>query len=158
MRFAVFHLLLAAFLVWRAVLPLEARRGVKALLSLLIFAAASFSFWTAVCFGGLLSPELPRSVLIAGNALEAFVVFLALIALLREAVIFITVMLGRMGERAHRAVQKDRRALLGMAAGSARPTCATAKFRFRICLKPSRDSPSCSFPTFMRQRFSPNPS
>ena len=119
MRFAVFHLLLAAFLVWRAVLPLEARRGVKALLSLLILAAASFSFWTAVCFGGLLSPELPRSVLIAGNALEAFVVFLALIALLREAVIFITVMLGRMGERAHRAVQKDRRALLGMAAASA---------------------------------------
>ena len=51
MRFAVFHLLLAAFLVWRAVLPLDARRGVKALLSLLIFAAASFSFWTAVCFG-----------------------------------------------------------------------------------------------------------
>ena len=124
MRFAVFHLLLAAFLVWRAVLPLEARRGVKALLSLLILAAASFSFWTAVCFGGLLSPELPRSVLIAGNALEAFVVFLALIALLREAVIFITVMLGRMGERAHRAVQKDRRALLGMAAASAALACS----------------------------------
>ena len=76
MRFAVFHLIMALWVLWRFVLPLDLPRRFKAALALLVVAAASFSTVTVFFFGGLISPEAPRWFLIAGNSGEAVLLFL----------------------------------------------------------------------------------
>ncbi len=119
MRFAIFHIIIALVVVWRFVLPLRLKPLPKALFSLVVLAMGSFAFVTTTFFGGLLSPELPRPVLLVGNTAEAFVLFLACLTVLREVVIFLTVLAGRSGRLAHRLVQRDRRAAFGMAAAAA---------------------------------------
>mgnify|MGYP007011157224 CR=1 FL=1 len=76
MRFAVFHLIMALWVLWRLVLPLDLPRLFKAALALLVVVTASFSTVTVFFFGGLLSPEAPRWFLIAGNSGEAVLLFL----------------------------------------------------------------------------------
>ena len=76
MRFAVFHLIMALWVLWRFVLPLDLPRRFKAALALLVVVTASFSTVTVFFFGGLLSPEAPRWFLIAGNSGEAVLLFL----------------------------------------------------------------------------------
>lgn len=119
MRFSVIQLLMALWVLWRLVAPMRAGRGVKAVLGGLVVAAALFSSVTTLFFGGLLSPELPRAVLVAGNFGEGIVLFLAGLTLLREAVILGTVLAGRSGERMHDAVQKDRRVVLTLGVAGA---------------------------------------
>ena len=84
MRFAVFHLIMALWVLWRFVLPLDLPRRFKAALALLVVVAASFSTVTVFFFGGLLSPEAPRWFLIAGNSGEAVLLFLCGLTAARE--------------------------------------------------------------------------
>lgn len=116
MRFAVFHLIMALWVLWRFVLPLRMAKGAKWTLALVIVAASLFSTVTTLFFGGLLSPELPRWALIAGNFGEAALLFLTVFTLLREVVIFFSVLAGRSGEKLHRAVQQEKRAAIGLGA------------------------------------------
>lgn len=116
MRFAVFHLIMALWVLWRFVLPLRMAKGAKWALALVVIAVSLFSTVTTLFFGGLLSPELPRAVLIAGNFGEAVLLFLTVFTLLREVVIFFSVLAGRSGEKIHRAVQQDRRTAIGLGA------------------------------------------
>ena len=116
MRFAVFHLIMALWVLWRFVLPLRMARGAKWALALVIVAISLFSTVTTLFFGGLLSPELPKAVLIAGNFGEAVLLFLTVFTLLREVVIFFSVLAGRSGEKLHQAVQQDKRAAIGLGA------------------------------------------
>ena len=116
MRFAVFHLIMALWVLWRFVLPLRMARGAKWALALVIVAISLFSTITTLFFGGLLSPELPKAVLIAGNFGEAVLLFLTVFTLLREVVIFFSVLAGRSGEKLHQAVQQDKRAAIGLGA------------------------------------------
>ena len=118
MRFAVFHLIMAAWVLWRFVLPLRAGRRAKAALAGVVVFASLFSSATALFFGGLISPELPRWMLVAGNFGEAALLFLTLLTAAREAVILVSVLAGRSGERLHAAVQKDRRAALTLGGAS----------------------------------------
>ena len=119
MRFAIFHWIMVLIVLWRFVLPLDVRRSVKCLIALLFIAIAAFSTLATLFFGGLVSPELPHGVIVVKEALEAFLLFFTGLVVLREAVVFLTVLAGRSGERAHRAVQKDRRTALGLAAAGA---------------------------------------
>ena len=119
MRFAIFHWIMVLIVLWRFVLPLDVRRSVKCLIALLFIAIAAFSTLATLFFGGLVSPELPHGVIVVKEALEAFLLFFTGLVFLREAVVFLTVLAGRSGERAHRAVQKDRRTALGLAAAGA---------------------------------------
>ena len=135
MRFAVFHLIMALWVLWRFVLPLDLPRRFKAALALLVVVTASFSTVTVFFFGGLLSPEAPRWFLIAGNSGEAVLLFLCGLTAVREVLILLSVLAGRSGEKMHYVVQKDRRTALG------------------ICLRRSKASSSSSFPTFMPRRF-----
>ncbi len=84
MRFAVFHLIMALWVLWRFVLPLDLPRLFKAALALLVVVTASFSTVTVFFFGGLLSPEAPRWFLIAGNSGEAVLLFLCGLTAVRE--------------------------------------------------------------------------
>lgn len=118
MRFSVIQLAMAVWVLWRLIAPMRARSGTKIALGGLVMASALFSTVTTLFFGGLLSPELPSPVLVVGNFAEAVVLFLAALTFCREAVILITVLAGRSGERAHDAVQKDRRAVLAIGAAS----------------------------------------
>lgn len=118
MRFAVFHLLMAVWVLWRFVAPLKLPRGPKIVLAAVVVAAALFSTFTVFFAGGLLSPELPRWALVAGNFGEAALLFLCVLTALREVLILITVLAGRSGEKLHDAVQKSRRAALLMGAAS----------------------------------------
>ncbi len=119
MRFAIFHWILCVWVLWRFVLPLDVGRAAKAAIAAFTVLCASFSTITVFFFGGLVSPELPRWAIIAGNFVEACLLFLAGLTLLREAVILAAVLAGRRGARMHQAVQKDRRTALGLAAASA---------------------------------------
>ena len=100
MRFAVFHLIMALWVLWRFVLPLDLPRRFKAALALLVVVAASFSTVTVFFFGGLLSPEAPRWFLIAGNSGEAVLLFLCGLTAAREVLILFSVLSGRSGESA----------------------------------------------------------
>lgn len=93
MRFAVFHLIMALWVLWRFVLPLDLPRRFKAALALLVVVAASFSTVTVFFFGGLLSPEAPRWFLIAGNSGEAVLLFLCGLTAAREVLILFSVLL-----------------------------------------------------------------
>ena len=106
MRFAVFHLIMALWVLWRFVLPLDLPRRFKAALALLVVVAASFSTVTVFFFGGLLSPEAPRWFLIAGNSGEAVLLFLCGLTAAREVLILFSVLAGRSGEKMHYVVQK----------------------------------------------------
>ena len=119
MRFAIFHWVMVLIVLWRFVLPLEIRRPLKWLVALFFIAIAAFSTAATVFFGGLLSPELPHGVIVVKEAFEAFLLFFTGLVLAREVVIFFTVLAGRSGERAHRAVQRDRRTALGLAVAGA---------------------------------------
>ena len=127
MRFAVFHLIMALWVLWRFVLPLDLPRRFKAALALLVVVAASFSTVTVFFFGGLLSPEAPRWFLIAGNSGEAVLLFLCGLTAAREVLIL---------------------------RESVRPRFAVIPPKLRICLRRSKASSSSSFPTFMPRRFS----
>lgn len=118
MRFAIFHAFCALWVFWRFWLPLRASRAVKATGIGLTILIAAFPAVTACFFGGLISPELPSWVLAFGNGCTFSLVVLAGVTLLRETVIFLSVLAGRAGERTHRFVQQDRRVALGMAAAS----------------------------------------
>lgn len=119
MRFAVFHWILCTWVLWRFVLPLTIRRGPKIAMAVFTVLCASFSTFTVLFFGGLLSPELPRWAIITGNFFEACLLFMAGLAFVREFAILAVVLAGRMGRLPHRIMQKDRRVALGMAAASA---------------------------------------
>lgn len=119
MRFAVFHWVMVLIVLWRFVLPLSISRPLKWLLALFFVSIALFSSAATMFFGGLLSPELPRGVIVVKEAFEAFLLFTTGLVLAREVVIFFTVLAGRSGEKAHRAVQKDRRTAIGLAAAGA---------------------------------------
>ena len=164
MRFAVFHLIMALWVLWRFVLPLDLPRLFKAALALLVVVTASFSTVTVFFFGGLLSPEAPRWFLIAGNSGEAVLLFLCGLTAVREVLILLSVLAGRSGEKMHYVVQKDRRTALGIAAAAAglaaagvsegvRPRFVVIPPKLRICLRRSKASSSSSFPTFMPRRF-----
>ena len=119
MRFAVFHALVALWVLWRFWIPLPISRRAKAAGFLATLAAAAFPAATALFCGGLISPELPAWVLVVGNGCDFALVMLGALTLAREAVIFFSVLAGRKGERLHAFVQKDRRVALGMAAAAA---------------------------------------
>ena len=105
MRFAVFHLIMALWVLWRFVLPLDLPRRFKAALALLVVVTASFSTVTVFFFGGLLSPEAPRWFLIAGNSGEAVLLFLCGLTAVREVLILLSVLAGRSGEKMHYVVK-----------------------------------------------------
>lgn len=165
MRFAVFHLIMALWVLWRFVLPLRMARGAKWALALVIVAISLFSTVTTLFFGGLLSPELPKAVLIAGNFGEAVLLFLTVFTLLREVVIFFSVLAGRSGEKLHQAVQQDKRAAIGLGAlsvglaafGIKRALkcrkCAGTRQKFLIFRQSSRASNSFSFQILTARRF-----
>ena len=67
MRFAVFHALVALWVLWRFWIPLPISRGAKAAGFLATLSAAAFPAATALFCGGLISPELPAWVLVVGN-------------------------------------------------------------------------------------------
>ncbi|MDO5530872.1 metallophosphoesterase [Sutterella sp.] len=119
MRFSLFHFIMAAWVLWRFVLPLDVPRNVKRALAALTLFCAFFSTFSTLFGGGLVSPELPRWLLIAGNYGEGVLLFLCALTLLREAVIFFSVLAGRSGEKVHDAVQKSRRTAIGMGLASA---------------------------------------
>lgn len=119
MRFAIFHWVMVLIVLWRFVLPLEARPLSKWLIALGFVAIAAFSTASTVFFGGLLSPELPHGVIVVKEMLEAFLLFFTGLVLAREVIVFFTVLAGRSGERAHRVVQRDRRTALGLALAGA---------------------------------------
>ena len=116
MRFAIFHAVCALWVLWRFWLPMNAPRVVKVAGFVVTLLIAAFPAVTATFFGGLVSPELPAWVLAAGNGCVFALTVLAGLTLLREVVIFLSVLAGRSGERMHRFVQKDRRVAIGMTA------------------------------------------
>lgn len=127
MRFAIFHALCAIWVIWRFWLPLRVSHltklgGVTATILIALFPAV-----TATFFGGLISPEVPAWVLIIGNGATFTLVFLSLLTLCREVIIFASVLAGRSGECTHQFVQKDKRVALGMTLVSA--TLATLGVR-----------------------------
>lgn len=118
MRFAIFHAVCALWVLWRFWLPMNAPRVVKVAGFVVTLLIAAFPAVTATFFGGLVSPELPAWVLAAGNGCVFALTVLAGLTLLREVVIFLSVLAGRSGERMHRFVQKDRRVAIGMTAAA----------------------------------------
>ena len=118
MRFAIFHAVCALWVLWRFWLPMNAPRAVKVAGFVVTLLIAAFPAVTATFFGGLVSPELPAWVLAAGNGCVFALTVLAGLTLLREVVIFLSVLAGRSGERMHRFVQKDRRVAIGMTAAA----------------------------------------
>ena len=119
MRFACFYLLVVLWLLWRMIKPLQAQPLTKVIWGALIVALGAFPTVIQLGFGGLISPEVPRDVLLASQFCGMILVALLILTLVREAVVFITVLMGRRGEKAHECIAKDRRAALGlMVAGS----------------------------------------
>lgn len=118
MRFAIFHAICALWVLWRFWLPMRAPKAVKTTGFLVTLLIAAFPAVTATFFGGLVSPELPAWVLATGNGCVFALTVLAGLTLLREVVIFISVLAGRSGVRTHQFVQKDRRVAIGMAAAA----------------------------------------
>lgn len=118
MRFAIFHAVCALWVLWRFWLPMNAPRVVKVAGFVVTLLIAAFPAVTATFFGGLVSPELPAWVLAAGNGCVFALTVLAGLTLLREVVIFLSVLAGRSGKRMHRFVQKDRRVAIGMTAAA----------------------------------------
>lgn len=119
MRFAIFHAVLLIIVLWRFVLPLNARPPVKLALGLVLSLGALYPFFTAVFMGGLLSPEVPSTIMTAGSLASAALLFLAVLTVCREGIIFLAVLAGRSGIGLHKAVQQDRRSVLALGAASA---------------------------------------
>lgn len=119
MRFALFYLAITVWVLWRFLKPMHVAKRYKWMGLAVILVIASFSFVSAAFFGGLISPELPPWVLMLGHGAEFALLFLAVLTLLREVVIFFCVLGGRSTRPAKRAVQRDRRVALGMMAASA---------------------------------------
>lgn len=120
MRFAWFYLIVALWVVWRVVLPLNVSGRLKAFLTLLVAALAGFPTVVQLFFGGLISPEVPRNVLLASQISGMTLIMTFLVSLLREVLVFITVLMGRSGEKAKLVLRCDRRSALGLlAAGGA---------------------------------------
>ena len=118
MRFAIFHAILLIIVLWRFVLPMRATPLVKGLLTAFLVCAAAYPFVTAVFLGGLLSPELPSGLMVAGSLASSTLLVLAVFTVMREGVIFIAVLAGRSGVKLHKAVQQDRRSVLALGAAS----------------------------------------
>ena len=118
MRFAIFHAVCALWVLWRFWIPMKVPRAVKVAGFAATLIIAAFPAVTATFFGGLVSPELPAWVLATGNGCVFALTALAFLTLLREVVIFISVMAGRSGDRVHQFVQKDRRVALAMTAAA----------------------------------------
>ena len=116
MRFAFFHAILLIIVLWRFVLPMRATPLVKGLLTAFLVCAAAYPFVTAVFLGGLLSPELPSGLMVAGSLASSTLLVLAVFTVMREGVIFIAVLAGRSGVKLHKAVQQDRRSVLALGA------------------------------------------
>ncbi len=116
-RFAIFYSVIALILIWRFVLPLNARRITKILLCILFLLPMATEAYL-LAHGTLASPEVPRTFLIAHNVLAVTMALLAGLILLREVIIFLSVLAGRRGERSHQFVQKDRRVAIGMVLAS----------------------------------------
>ncbi len=117
-RFAIFHAVCALWVLWRFWIPMKAPRAVKVAGFVATLLIAAFPAVTATFFGGLVSPELPAWVLATGNGCVFALTVLAFLTLLREVVIFISVMAGRSGESVHQFVQKDRRVAIAMTAAA----------------------------------------
>jgi len=96
-RFAIFHAVCALWVLWRFWLPMNAPRVVKVAGFVVTLLIAAFPAVTATFFGGLVSPELPAWVLAAGNGCVFALTVLAGLTLLREVVIFLSVLAGRSG-------------------------------------------------------------
>ena len=77
MRFAIFHAILLIIVLWRFVLPMRATPLVKGLLTAFLVCAAAYPFVTAVFLGGLLSPELPSGLMVAGSLASSTLLVLA---------------------------------------------------------------------------------
>ena len=118
MRFAIFNLILALWVTWRFIAPAEIRRGIKAALLVALVPAVVYPAAADLWLGGLLSPELPRWVIVGATGTQAVLFFLAGITLLREAIILCCVLAGRSGVKPHRLVQRDRRTVLGLLGAS----------------------------------------
>lgn len=119
MRFALFYWILAVLVLWRFVWPLSVGRRIKWALSAIVLAVAVQSAVVSTCFGGLLAPEIPRPFFLWKAACEALLLALAAFVLLREVVIFFSVLAGRSGEKVHAAVQRDKRSAILMGVASA---------------------------------------
>ena len=119
MRFALFYLAITLWVLWRFLKPMHVARRYKRAGLVVILAIASFSYVSAAFFGGLISPELPPWVLALGHGAEFALLFLAVLTLAREVVIFLCVLAGKSARPAKRTVQRDRRVALGMMAASA---------------------------------------
>lgn len=118
MRFAIFNFLLALWVTWRFIAPAEIRRGIKAVLLVALVLAVAYPAAADLWLGGLLSPELPRWLIVGATGTQAVLFFLAGATLLREAIILGCVLAGRSGIKAHRLVQRDRRTVLGLLGAS----------------------------------------
>lgn len=115
MRFAIFYSVIVLVVIWRYLIPLKIGRGAKIFAGLLMWVPLLMQFWL-LSKGGLASPEVPRWALITFNVLSLTLVFVAILVIVREVFIFVSVLAGRSGERAHQVIQKDKRVALGMLA------------------------------------------
>lgn len=113
MRFAIFYAVVALILFWRYLLPLRVSRTAKGIGCLLLVLPIAMELWL-ISRGGLASPEVPRTMLIAYNVLSITFILLAVLVIVREAAILFTVLAGRSGEKTHALIQKDKRVALGM--------------------------------------------
>jgi uncharacterized protein len=118
-RFAIFHIIVCLWLLWRFWLPLPISRRAKAACFAVTILISLFPAYTSLFAGGLVSPELPSWVLALGGGANFALTTLGVLVLAREAIIFVTVMAGKAGIRAHHAVQKNRRVAIGMAGAAA---------------------------------------
>ena len=115
MRFAIFYSVIVLVVIWRYLIPLKIGRGAKIFAGLLMWVPLLMQFWL-LSKGGLASPAVPRWALITFNVLSLTLVFVAILVIVREVFIFVSVLAGRSGERAHQVIQKDKRVALGMLA------------------------------------------
>ncbi|MFY0476152.1 metallophosphoesterase [Achromobacter marplatensis] len=82
--FHVFTGLISLYVIWRFVLPLSVSKPAKALLSLLLVAAAEHHLVTRNFFGSMASPEIPATLLMLLGWLFGSLLLLAMLLLARD--------------------------------------------------------------------------
>lgn len=145
-RFTFFYLAIALFVIWRLILLLRANTRTKVWLSLLVLMAPLYSFAKVKFFGGLLSPELPRWVLMLGSGVCYFLLVLAVLVLCRDVLVFLCVLAGRSGEKGQLVLQTDKRVIFGMMAASGALTATGMKNGLAVAPVKRMDLPVAGLP------------
>ncbi len=146
MRFAIFYLVLALFILWRFIWPLTLSRLARGVIGALLLIPFLLELYL-VSQGGLAAPEVPRLLLIAHNLLSVTLLLLGVFVLLREAIALLIALVARRATTSPARLRRDRRLALGMTLASGALSAFGVNRGIAVARVLERDMPIEALPT-----------